>query len=457
MSSSLFRSKKSTTTVASADRAKLLEEIAKVSSGENNTIEENGFLDVELVQQINAMIYNLRGRGNHDVLRMNDSMEEATNNSIMKEMLETVLGQSNSIDGLRVSSKELGDSISNISNVVEDIKQFIDEAVVTSVDSAKSMTKSIEVVNQSTEEIRTINNMVQSFQSKTMKIHEIIDLVKKVAQQSNLLALNASIEAARAGEAGKGFAVVAGEVKVLSESTTESAADIMRYVKELQVNTEELVATIHKTTQKLEDGNQIVERSVNSIQTLNTQMNTINDEISNIYNFIQNQEETANAFVTSIDTLSDSYDEMQNQCSNAGKYLFELVRGTDKIRGSLVRNAMGLTTKEYLRVFEVDHMVFTWRLYNAISKYETLRMDVISNPKECKFGKWCNNLKDEKILTHPSFLQMKKYHEELHAIAVKCLQEIEHQNRAQAIRYYEEASATLQKLLREMDKVKQIV
>ncbi len=457
MSVSLFRSKKSSTEAVSVERAKLLEEMSKVSSGEINIIEESGFHDVEMVQQINAMISSLRSRGNHDVLRMNDSVEEATNNSIMKEMLETVLGQSSSIEGLRNSSKELGDSISNISNVIEDIKHFVDEAVVTSVDSAQNMTKSIEVVNQSTEEIRTINDMVQSFQAKTMKIHEIIDLVKKVAQQSNLLALNASIEAARAGDAGRGFAVVAGEVKVLSESTTQSAVDIMRYVKELQVNTEELVATIHKTTQKLEDGNQIVEHSVHSIQTLNNQMNTINDEISSIYNFIQNQEETASAFVTSIDTLSDSYEEMQGQCNNAGKYLFELVRGTDKIRGSLVRNAMGLTTKEFLRVFEVDHMVFTWRLYNAISKYETLQMDKINDPKDCKLGKWCNSLKDEKILSHPSFIQLKKYHEELHVIAVKCLQEIEHQNRAQAVRYYEEASITLQKLLNEMNKVKQIV
>ncbi|WP_312105098.1 methyl-accepting chemotaxis protein [Lachnoclostridium sp.] len=457
MSSSLFHSKKSTNAMVSAERVKLLEEILKVSNGETNMIEEDGFLDMELVQQINAMIYNLRSRENNDVLRMNDLVEEATNNSIMKGMLETVLGQSNSIEGLSISSKELGDSISNISNAVENIKQFVDEAVVTSVDSAQNMTKSIEVVSQSTEEIRNINDMVHSFQSKTLKIHEIIDLVKKVAQQSNLLALNASIEAARAGEAGKGFAVVAGEVKVLSESTTESAADIMRYVKELQANTEELVATIHKTTEKLEDGNQIVERSVNSIQSLNTQMNTINSEIGSIYNFIQNQEETANAFVTSIDTLSDSYEEMQSQCNNAGKYFFDIVRGTDKIRGNLVRNAMGFTTKEFLHVFEVDHMIFTWRLYNAINKYETLDMNIVNNPKDCKLGKWCNNLKDEKILNHPSFLKIKKYHEELHAVAVRCLQEIDNQNRAQAIHYYEEASVTLQKLLQEIDKVKQIV
>ncbi|HCL01643.1 MAG TPA: hypothetical protein DHW61_04380, partial [Lachnoclostridium phytofermentans] len=174
MSSSLFHSKKSTNAMVSAERVKLLEEILKVSNGETNMIEEDGFLDMELVQQINAMIYNLRSRENNDVLRMNDLVEEATNNSIMKGMLETVLGQSNSIEGLSISSKELGDSISNISNAVENIKQFVDEAVVTSVDSAQNMTKSIEVVSQSTEEIRNINDMVHSFQSKTLKIHEII-------------------------------------------------------------------------------------------------------------------------------------------------------------------------------------------------------------------------------------------------------------------------------------------
>ena len=82
-----------------------------------------------------------------------------------------------------------------------------------------------------------------------------MDLVKKVANQSNLLALNASIEAARAGEAGKGFAVVADQVRLLSSNTSESAEDIVKYVTELKENIDELALAMDETTVSLAEGN----------------------------------------------------------------------------------------------------------------------------------------------------------------------------------------------------------
>ena len=86
--------------------------------------------------------------------------------------------------------------------------------------SAANMNDSITVVNESSQKIADINNQVNAFHEKINKIGEIVDIVKKVASQSNLLALNASIEAARAGEAGKGFAVVADLVRQLSSNTS---------------------------------------------------------------------------------------------------------------------------------------------------------------------------------------------------------------------------------------------
>ena len=92
-------------------------------------------------------------------------------------------------------------------------------------------------------------------------------MVKKVASQSNLLALNASIEAARAGEAGKGFAVVADQVRQLSGNTAESAEDIVKYVTELRTDIGELALSMNETTSKLAEGNEKVEQSLESNPT----------------------------------------------------------------------------------------------------------------------------------------------------------------------------------------------
>ena len=238
-------------------------------------------MDEELVSLINEMLRKVQSKSNSHVMRLNDMVDNATSNTIISDMLDRVSKQSTSIDVMRASSQELGTSIASISDGLAEIKQFVDNAVSTSNHSVQNMTKSIEVVNQSSQDMKRIDEMIQEFRQKTEKINEIVNLVKEVAEQSNLLALNASIEAARAGAAGSGFAVVAGEVKHLSETTAVSTGDIARYVQELQDSMDILAETIGNTSDKLDEGNQIVETSVSDMQTINGQMVTINSEINN--------------------------------------------------------------------------------------------------------------------------------------------------------------------------------
>ena len=451
MSKKLFMSSKSKKAEQQRLQKELLiEAMRKIESRDLDEIDNTPFEDKELIQSLNHLIKTLKSSCNEHVLRLNDTLESATNNSIIQEMLDTVSAQTESIDEMRGSSQSLSNSISNISNVVEEIKRYVDGAMITSVDSVKNMTKSIEVVNKSSEDIQKINDMIVDFKAKTAKINEIVSLVKSVAEQSNLLALNASIEAARAGAAGRGFSVVAGEVKTLSESTTESASDITRYVSELQESIDELTLTIGETAQKLTHGNSIVEKSVGDIQTINGQMKTINDEISNIYSFVQTQHTATDSFVGSIDELASSYQVLYDSCNNAGNFIFGTVRQMDKVRGAIARYAAELSTAEWLRIFEVDHVVYVWRLLNAIGHKEELKYESLVDPNGCKLGKWMVSLTDEKLLKHSSFVSMKKYHEQLHAKSVQCYEEIQRKNSAKAMSYYEETKVILENMLKEI-------
>ena len=212
----------------------MMQMMDKVIQGEYDEIDVTAFDNPAYGEKLNELIHAFKKSNNNFVMRLNEAMESIGDNSYVKNTLDQVQSQTDSIAEMEEASHNLEESINNISKTVGGIQDNTHEMLAVAQNSTANMNESIKVVNQSSENISRINEQVQEFQDKIDKISEIVDIVKKVASQSNLLALNASIEAARAGEAGKGFAVVADQVRQLSSNTSESAEDIVRYVNELK-------------------------------------------------------------------------------------------------------------------------------------------------------------------------------------------------------------------------------
>ena len=233
----MFRKNKTTAKAASGnDLNTLLDVFDKIISGEISHTGESPadttlFENPEVANKFNEVVETYKRFNNNFVMRLNEAMESIGDNSYVKNMMDEVQSQAQAIGAMGESGHNLEESINHINVAMADIKDNTHEMLAATQNSTANMNESIKVVNESSEKISDINRQVQEFQDKIHKIGEIVDIVKKVASQSNLLALNASIEAARAGEAGKGFAVVADQVRQLSSSTSESADDIVNYVQ----------------------------------------------------------------------------------------------------------------------------------------------------------------------------------------------------------------------------------
>ena len=440
----MFGKKKEHHVLSDHDAQLLLDSIDNIISGGFDDINPADFDSSVIGGKLNSMLFSMKQINNPVVMRLNETMSIIGDNSLMKDTFEQVESQTMSIKHMQNASLNLEDSIDNISSAMGNIRDNTHNIIEVSQNITNDMNDSITAVNQSFKRIEVINNRVQNFKGKIGKIEEIVDLVKKVANQSNLLALNASIEAARAGEAGKGFAVVADQVRLLSSNTAESAEDIVKYVTELKENIDELALAMDETTVSLAEGNSKVEKSIVSMQQMNNQMISIREGVDSVFNDIDTQTKVTRSFSKQIENISQSYNTLSNDCLQTGRRVFKIGRYLDKTRSDLVRGCSKITEQDWVRVFEVDHFVLTWRVYNNIVGFEHLQKKQVDDPGRCKLGKWLKQVSDERLIHSKEFISLAKSHEDLHRYATLSWQANEDGDHSKAISYFDDTYRSYQ-------------
>ncbi|MGN1148456.1 MAG: methyl-accepting chemotaxis protein [Lachnospiraceae bacterium] len=449
--------KKKNTNTYEKDYAMLMDCMDKVIAGDFSPVDTSAFHDTALAEKFNALLVSILKTNNNFVMRLNDSMTRIGDSSCVKEMIEQVNSQTTSINDMRGSSQDLGDSIQNIQDAVQNIQENSHNVMKTSHHCVDDMNASIHIVDESSRQISNINEQVTDFKEKAIKINEIIDMVKKIAKKSGLLALNASIEAARAGEAGRGFAVVANQIKDLSANTTASAEDVVKYVNELMEGISSLSESIRTTTERLQEGNESVHKSVKDISDMNGQLNAIIKEIDSIYEEINNQSALTQSFVASIDSIAESYNTLSEECVTTGAHLYRISRDIDKARSDMARRNSSLSTLDWLTIFEVDHLIFTWRVYNNLADFEKLKIEQLNNPKGCKFGKWVTAQTDSRITGSREFIQTVKDHEEIHKYACDSWYAKDSGNREEALRQFNLAYDAYNRFIKSLAGLRQVI
>ena len=126
------------------------------------------------------------------------------------------------------------------------------------------------------------NTKIQTLHERSQQITSILDVITSIADQTNLLALNAAIEAARAGEHGKGFAVVADEVRKLAEQSQESAKQIFELIRGIQTETEQSVNIMAKVSDDVQNGLRVTDEAIAKFQVIMTSMNEITPRMEEV-------------------------------------------------------------------------------------------------------------------------------------------------------------------------------
>ena len=272
-----------------------------------------------------------------------------------------------------------------------------------------------------------------------------------------MLALNAAIEAARAGEAGRGFSVVAHQVNALSNDSLKSAEMAMKYVNDILAGIKSLEEVVDQTVSHLTSGNKSIHQSLEKLKDMDENIQLVSSEVDHINDEIGTQTALTDSFLNAVGMLAVSYEELSGGCVTTGAHMYQISRLIDKIRSDVARRRANLYPLDWITIFEVDHLIFTWRLYNNLADFETLRLEQVNNPNGCKFGKWANEQKDPLITGSPAFEKAVRYHNEIHAHAVDSWNAKSHGDRAEALRHFQLAYAAYPSFVEALSGIREVI
>lgn len=432
------------------------------------------------------------------VFTIASAAEEASIN--VNTMASSAEEMSSNVNGVNNNLTQVQDSLSRVAGSMNQINHSLEEV--------RSRCKTANQQSQQAgENARNAAQVMEKLALSAQEIGDVVELINNIAEQTNMLALNASIEAAGAGDAGKGFAVVANEVKDLARQTGQATDLIYQKIREIQENTEnanQATQGISTSVGQINVSNQEITHSVDeqavSIQAISDSMKQVSEATEEVTRNAGELQfaaaEVARAAVetasgaTEIAASSSQVAQAAEQMSQKSAEALALAKETlqsaettqsashvveEKVADSLNRvqsmqgsvnhfKSLGSVARSIsdalhtaqstfyvgaevldIRYFKEIHLDLLGRLERKLSSTVTPQEDEMPKASLCPMGKWCSEV-DVTLQQNPLFADLLSTHDTLHQVATEIVELAANSNNAEgqvAMRYYQTVQSTL--------------
>lgn len=259
---------------------------------------------------------------------------------------------------------------------------------------------------------------ITAIQSLGSRISEIAANIKKIASQTNMLAINAAVEAARAGEAGRGFAVVAAEVKALSDRTANATTEISKIVQDLEQGLNSMNEAMSVSRSSAGAGTESLDKLTARLSDALRQVTESADSAAQIASGLVEQKAASSSVATGITHIATSAGDATRQLGRVMDAVARAQSGLDRRLKTLAEEDI---PGKVVLLAQSDHVIWKRRLANMIVGRDTLDARELADHKNCRLGKWYLGARTTSLGQDTDFIELDEPHCRVHQHGIEAV------------------------------------
>ena len=297
----------------------------------NDEVSETAMAFNKLAESVHHVLKNA-GQASQMLIQMSHSLTASS-----RQVSEGSQHQSDAANSMAASIEELSTSMGELASTAQDARAHSEEAGGHAVTSGKVIENTVREVNSIATAIELAAGAIAELDQRSAEIGGIVQVIREVADQTNLLALNAAIEAARAGEQGRGFAVVADEVRKLAERTASATGEISSKITAIQKSAGVATSTMKGAVKQVGTGVEYAQEAGKTVEVIIGDAKMIEGEVQSISNSMSEQNIAGTQIATSVEKITTMVEQNNRAARQTNQQSQELQEIASNLRDEIGR------------------------------------------------------------------------------------------------------------------------